>query len=64
MQSLHCRFSLLSQYLYLCYAEERKNSRNTLDPEQKEEERKKHKKAVKDWIKHIQKESAKAFLPA
>ncbi len=46
------------------YAEERVNSRNNLDPEQKEIERKKNKKAVKDWIKHIQKESAKAFLPA
>ncbi len=53
----------LSQFI-LSLAEERKNTRHTLDPEQKEEERKKHKKAVKDWIKHIQKESAKAFLPA
>ena len=38
--------------------------RKAMDPDEKEAERQKHKAAVKSWIKEIQKESAKAFLPS
>ncbi len=45
-------------------AEERKNPSQTLGPDEKEEERKKNKKAVRDWIEHLERETSKAFLPA